>query len=67
MVAEFVAGADDWGRSGPLASAGTTLMRAEWLARAGHKAQAQQERTRGAALWQQTLGVAWSGHFTGLH
>ena len=50
-----------------LAQADTTLMRAAWLARAGHAPQAQQQQVRGAAQWRRSLGQPWPGGFTGLH
>jgi eukaryotic-like serine/threonine-protein kinase len=66
-VAAFETAASEWAGAGPMALGETALMRAEWLARAGRDQPAQQERARGAALWQQALGLPWSGRFTGLH
>jgi eukaryotic-like serine/threonine-protein kinase len=67
VAAAFEAGAAAWVAAGPLAQAETALMRAEWLARSGQAGPALEERTRGAALWQQVLGLPWPGRFTGLH
>ena len=66
-AAAFESAADAWAAAGPLAQGETALMRAEWLAAAGRPAPARAERTRGAALWQQALGLPWPGRFTGLH
>jgi hypothetical protein len=63
----FEATAAEWAKPSPLAAGELALMRAEALARAGRIAQARAERERGAAVWQQVLGVPWSGHFIGLH
>lgn len=66
-AADFESGAVAWAAAGPLAQGETALMRAEWLAKAGRSGPALEERTRGAALWQQALGLPWPGRFTGLH
>lgn len=66
-AAAFESGAAAWAAAGPLALGETALMRAEWLARAGRATPAIEERARGAALWQQALGLPWPGRFTGLH
>ena len=66
-AAAFESAAETWAAAGPLAQGETALMRAEWLAAAGRPAPARAERTRGAALWQQALGLPWPGRFTGLH
>ena len=66
-AAAFESAAAAWAAAGPLAQGEAALMRADWLARAGRTAPAADERKRGAALWQQALGLPWPGRFTGLH
>ena len=66
-AAAYESAADAWAAAGPLAQGETALMRAEWLAAAGRAGPAREDRARGAALWQQALGLPWPGRFTGLH